>query len=79
MLSFMDVYSEYNQIKMNLGDEEATSFRTDKGFYCYRVMSFGLKNPEASYQRLMNKVYKNLGCTIEVCMDDMLVKSNEKA
>ncbi|XP_020592205.1 uncharacterized protein LOC110032761 [Phalaenopsis equestris] len=78
MLSFMDAYSGYNQIRMNPMDEEATSFQTDKGLYCYQVMSFGLKNAGATYQRLMNKVFKNLlGRTMEVYVDDMLVKSLE--
>ncbi|KAI0519455.1 hypothetical protein KFK09_006903 [Dendrobium nobile] len=44
MLSFIDAYSGYNQIQMNPTDEEATSFQTDKGLYCYLVMPFGLKN-----------------------------------
>ncbi|XP_070021979.1 uncharacterized protein [Nicotiana sylvestris] len=44
LLSFLDAYSGYNQIKMDPIDEEKTSFLTDKGTYCYKVMSFGLKN-----------------------------------
>ncbi|KAI0502322.1 hypothetical protein KFK09_017269 [Dendrobium nobile] len=80
MLSFMDAYSGYNQIQMDPADEEATSFQTDKGLYCYLVMPFGLKNAGATYQRLMNKVFKNLiGRTMEVYVDDMLVKSLEKS
>ncbi|KAI0495533.1 hypothetical protein KFK09_021834 [Dendrobium nobile] len=80
MLSFMDAYSGYNQIKMNPIDEEATAFQTDKGLYCYRVMPFGLKNAGATYQRLMNKIFKTLiGHNMEVYVDDMLVKILEKS
>ncbi|KAI0522352.1 hypothetical protein KFK09_004731 [Dendrobium nobile] len=80
MLSFMDAYSGYNQIRMNPVDEEATAFQTDRGLYCYQVMPFGLKNAGATYQRLMNKVFKDLiGHTMEVYVDDMLVKSFEKS
>ncbi|KAI0497291.1 hypothetical protein KFK09_020514 [Dendrobium nobile] len=80
MLSFMDAYSSYKQIKMNLTDEEATSFQTNRGLYCYRVMPFGLKNAGATYQRLMNKIFKTLiGRNMEVHVDDMLVKSLEKS
>ena len=44
LLSFMDTYSEYNQIMMTKEDEEKTTFVTDRGVYCYRsVMPFGLK------------------------------------
>ncbi|GAA0174421.1 hypothetical protein LIER_27814 [Lithospermum erythrorhizon] len=50
-LTFMDVSSEYNQIRMALEDEELTAFRTPKGVYCYKVMPFGLKNAGATYQR----------------------------
>ena len=54
LLSFMDAYLGYNQICMHLADEEKTSFITDQGTYCYRVMPFGLKNAGATYQRLVN-------------------------
>ncbi|KAL2532658.1 Protein kinase superfamily protein [Abeliophyllum distichum] len=57
LLSFMDAYSRYNQIPMYPPDEEHTSFVTDKGLYCYRVMPFGLKNAGATYQRLVNKMF----------------------
>ncbi|MGI4673529.1 reverse transcriptase family protein, partial [Klebsiella pneumoniae] len=44
------------------------------------VMAFGLKNAGATYQRLVNKIFKHLiGKTMEVYVDDMLVKSLEKA
>ncbi|XP_072056381.1 uncharacterized protein [Arachis hypogaea] len=58
VLSFMDAYSGYNQILMHPGDEEKTVFVTDQGNYCYKVMPFGLKNAGATYQRLMDKVFK---------------------
>ena len=49
MLSFMDGFSSYNQIMMASEDREKTSFITKWGTYCYRVMSFGLKNVGATY------------------------------
>ena len=49
LLSFMDAYSGYNQIPMNPADEEHTSFVTDRGLFCYKVMPFGLKNAGATY------------------------------
>ena len=76
LLSFMDAYSGYNQIMMHEPDKEDTSFVTDVGLYCYRVMPFGLKNAGATYQRLVNVMFKpQIGKTMEVYVDDMLVKS----
>jgi hypothetical protein len=41
-------------------------------------MPFGLKNAEATYQRLVNKMFQaQIGRNMEVYMDDMLVKSEE--
>ena len=76
LLSFMDAYSGYNQILMHPDDQEKTAFVTDRGTFCYKVMPFGLKNAGATYQRLVNKMFaKMLGSTMEVYIDDMLVKS----
>jgi BMFP domain-containing protein YqiC len=76
LLSFMDAFSGYNQIQMAEVDQEKTSFITDRGLYCYKVMPFGLKNTGASYQRLVNRMFeKQMGRNVEVYVDDMLVKS----
>ena len=56
LLSFLDAFSGYNQIKMHPMDEEKTAFMTERSCYCYRVMPFRLKNAGAMYQRLMDKV-----------------------
>ena len=78
LLSFMDAYSGYNQIPMHAPDQDHTSFITDRGLYCYKVMPFGLKNAGATYQRLVNKMFAGLiGQTMEVYVDDMLVKSRK--
>ena len=80
LLSFMDAYSRYNQIRMYPADEENSSFITDQGTYCYRVMPFNLKNAEATYQTLVNHMFSELvGRGMEVYVDDLLVKSMEEA
>jgi hypothetical protein len=74
-LSFLDAY---NQIPMNLDDEDKTSFITDLGVFCYNVMPFGLKNAAATYQRMMDKVFDWMrGKEVEVYIDDMIVKTKE--
>ncbi|GFS42902.1 hypothetical protein Acr_00g0082420 [Actinidia rufa] len=76
LLSFMDAFSGYHQIKMYPPNVEKTSFITERGLYCYKVMPFGLKNAGATYQRLVNKMFSaQIGKTMEVYIDDMLVKS----
>ena len=48
--------------------------------YCYTVMPFGLKNAGSTYQRLVNKTFKtHISKTMEVYIDDMVVKSQEKS
>ncbi|CAL2265853.1 unnamed protein product [Prunus armeniaca] len=55
---------------------EHTAFVTNKGLYCYNVMPFSLRNARATYQRLVNKIFSELiGTSMEVYVDDMLVKS----
>ena len=53
----MDAFSRYNQIMVDENDQKKTSFITSRGLFCYKVMSFGLKNAEATYQRLMNRMF----------------------
>ncbi|XP_077221030.1 uncharacterized protein LOC143854808 [Tasmannia lanceolata] len=59
LLSFMDAFSGYNQIRMYESDIPKTSFVTDQGTYCYHVMPFSLKNAGATYQRLVNRLFQN--------------------
>ena len=76
MLSFMDAFSGYNKIKMDEVDQEKTSFITSQALFCYKVMPFGLKNARATYQRLVNHMFRpQIGRNVEVYVDDMLVKS----
>ena len=76
VLSFLDAYSGYNQIPMAASDMKKTAFIIDDANYFYRVMPFGLKNAEATYQRLMEKVFSHsMGKSVEVYVDDMVVKS----
>ena len=76
LLSFMDAFSGYNQIRMEETDKEKTSFVTSQGLFCYKVMPFGLKNAGVMYQRLMNKMFAHqIRRNVQVYVDDMLLKS----
>ena len=79
VVSFMDGFSRYNQIKMNLKDEELTAFRTPKGTYCYVVMLFGLKNVGATYQRAMTIIFHDFFQNLVECyVDDLVVKTKDR-
>jgi len=79
MLSFLDAFSDYNQIKMHPKDESKTTFMTETCSYCYKVMPFGLKNAGATYQRLMDKfLAPMLGRNVQAYVDDMVVTSHER-
>ena len=58
LLSFMDAFSRYNQIKLDEADQEKTSFITSQWLFYYKVMPFGLKNAGATYQRLVNHMFR---------------------
>ena len=61
---------------MDEANQEKTSFITSQGLFCYKVMPFGLKNAGATFQRLVNHMFRpQFGQNVEVYVDDMLVKS----
>ena len=76
LLNFMDAFTGYNQIRMDETDQEKTSFVTSQSLFCYKVMLVGLKNAGATYQRLVNHMFRpQIGQNVEVYVDNMLVKS----
>jgi hypothetical protein len=78
ILSFMDGNAGYNQIFMAPEDIHKTTFRVPGtvGLFEYVVMTFGLKNVGATYQRAMNYIFHDLiGKLVEIYIDDVVVKS----
>ena len=55
-------------------DEKLTAFRTPKGIYCYKVMSFSLKNAGATYQQAMKNIFDDMLQKNECYVYDLLVK-----
>ena len=79
MLSFLDAFSGYNHIKMHPRDECKTTFMIELSCYYYMVMPFGLKNADATYQRLMDRVLAPMiRRNMQAYMDDMVVTSQVK-
>ena len=57
-------------------DQEKVSFITADGTFCYTVMPFGLRNTGATYQRMMDKIFREqIGRNVEVYVDNILIKS----
>ncbi|GLT31014.1 hypothetical protein SLA2020_057820 [Shorea laevis] len=75
-MSFLDASLGYHQVQLLLDDQEKTAFYAGDAIYCYVMMSFGLKNAGATYQKLVQIVFKlQIGRNIEVYVDDMIVTS----
>uniref|UniRef100_A0A2N9HLB1 Integrase catalytic domain-containing protein n=1 Tax=Fagus sylvatica TaxID=28930 RepID=A0A2N9HLB1_FAGSY len=76
-MSFLDSFQSYHQIPMNSTDQDKNAFITPRGACCHKVMPFGLKNVGATYHRMVIQMFGHLiGQTVEVYIDDMLVKTD---
>jgi hypothetical protein len=76
LLSFLDCYLGYHQIILKEEDQSKTSFTTPFGAYCYKTMSFELKNAGATYQRAIQTCLdEQIGDNVEAYIDDIVVKT----
>jgi hypothetical protein len=78
VISFLDGNAGCNQIFKAIEDVSKTAFCYPRfvGLFEWVVMTFGLKNVGATYQRAMNLIFQDLlRVLMEVYIDDMVVKS----
>ncbi|KAK4394232.1 Retrovirus-related Pol polyprotein from transposon gypsy [Sesamum angolense] len=60
-------------------DEERTTFHTPKGIYRYKLIPFGLKNADTTYQKAMQRIFDDmLHKNVECYVDDLVVKSKKR-
>jgi hypothetical protein len=78
LLSFLDAYSCYHQIRLIINDEEKTTFITSFEIFYYTKMTFELKNGGATYQKCVHTVLEGqIGRNVEAYIDDIVVKSEK--
>ncbi|KAL6348258.1 hypothetical protein AAG906_005552 [Vitis piasezkii] len=71
---FLDGYSGYFQIEIDVEDLEKTTFTCPFGTYAYRRMPFGLCNAPATFQRCMLSIFSDMVERImKVFMDDITI------
>ena len=75
----MDAFSSYNQIKLEESDQEKTSFVTSQGFFLLQGHAFWIEECGGNIPKARKQdVVRQIRCTIEVYLNDMLIKSREK-
>jgi hypothetical protein len=74
---FLDGYSGYYQIEIDLEDQDKTIFTCPFGTFAFCRMPFGLCNAPATFQRCMMSIFSDMvGEIMEVFMDDLSVFGN---
>ncbi len=75
-----DVRWGYNNVRIKSGDEWKAVFRTNRGLFKPTVMFFGLTNSPATFQWMMNDIFKDLiaSVAVTVYLDDILIMSKTK-
>ena len=70
-----DLLKGYWCVPLTERAKEISAFVTPDGLYQYKVMPFGMKNSQATFQRLMNICLKDLE-GVEVYVDDIVIFSD---
>ncbi|KAH9308250.1 hypothetical protein KI387_036161, partial [Taxus chinensis] len=78
MISLLDGFSGYNQIKVAEEDHTKTTFTTPWGTFAYIRMPFGLINAGATFQRAMDLAFKDLKHYIFIYVDDLTIFTKKR-
>ena len=72
----LDLRWGYNNVRIRESDQWKAAFRTNRGLYEPVVMNFGLTNAPATFQHMMNDLFKDLiGVIVIIYLDDLLIFS----
>ncbi len=73
----LDIRFGYNNVRIKEGDKENAAFRTNRGLYEPTVMFFGLTNSPATFQWMMNDIFRDLigEGKVTIYLDDILIFS----
>ena len=76
VFSKLDLRWGYNNVRIRDGDQWKAAFRTSQGHYKPVVMNFGLTNAPATFQHMINNIFRDLqGVYVIVYLDDILIFS----
>jgi len=71
----LDVHWGFNNVRIKPGDEWKAAFQTNRGLFELLVMFFGMTNSPATFQTMMNDIFRNLIVEdiVVVYLDDILI------
>ena len=79
IFTMLDLKSGYNLIQIEEGDEWKTVFHMCYGLFEYTVMPFGLANAPATFQNMMNEIFRDMiDLGVVIYLDDILIYSENK-
>jgi hypothetical protein len=76
----IDLKNGYHLVRIKEGDEWKTAFRTRYGLYEFLVMPFGLSNAPATFQDMINHIFRDMiDLGLVAYIDDLLIYASTRA